>query len=401
MSLSSFRDLKILDFTSLLPGPYATMLLADMGAQVLKVESQKRPDLTRSLEPQKNSKSAVHAYLNRSKLSLDLDLKNPGAQEVILRLLNEYDVIVEGFRPGVMDKLGLGYSQLAKERPDLIYCSITGYGQNGPLCDRAGHDINYLALSGLASYSGRRDSGPCLAGTQIADLAGGSHHAAMSILAAYIHRMKTGEGNYIDISMTDCASSLNAMTAASYLAGGPEPSHQSELLNGASHYDYYQTKDGRYLAVGSLEPQFLMALLQTLGLTQFASGMATGDAKTLRELKEKIREELLKKDLVEWQEIFAKLDACVEPVLNLGEALESAHFKERQLVVDVLDCAGTSFRQLAPPIRFSTASEFKAKAGQRLGENTRAVLLEAGYNSRELEQMLQGGLVGEPGVNRD
>jgi len=211
------KGLKILDFTTLLPGPYATMLLADLGAKVLRMESPTRPDILRGLPPmagEDNPVSAAHATINRNKKSLALNLKDPRAGEIVRRLLAEYDVILEQFRPGIMEKLGLGYESLKQTREDLIYCSITGYGQTGPLKDRAGHDINYLALSGLASHSGRADSGPSLAGTQVADIAGGSHHAAMAILAAAYRRQQSGEGSRIDISMTDCAFALNAISGA-------------------------------------------------------------------------------------------------------------------------------------------------------------------------------------------
>lgn len=195
--------LKILDFTTLLPGPYATQLLADMGAEVLRVESPTRPDLVKLMPPFVGDKScrvsAAHATLNRNKQSISIDLKHEDAKEIIHKLVREYDVVIEQFRPGVMQRLGLDYNSLKKIQQKLIYCSITGYGQTGPLKDRAGHDINYLALSGLASFSGRKETGPVLSGTQIADIAGGSHHAVMAIMAAHIQRMTTNEGQYLDI----------------------------------------------------------------------------------------------------------------------------------------------------------------------------------------------------------
>ncbi|MFW7377452.1 MAG: CaiB/BaiF CoA transferase family protein [Oligoflexus sp.] len=385
--LSSFCDLKILDFTSLLPGPFATMILADLGAEVVKIESASRPDMTRGLPPFQKEKSALHAFLNRSKQSLSLDLKNPEAKEIILRLLAQYDIIVEGFRPGVMTKLGLDYDSLRTVNPRLIYCSISGYGQTGPLRERAGHDINYLALSGLASYSGSKETGPVLMGTQVADIAGGSYHAVMGILAAYIHRLKTDEGQHIDISMTDCATSMNALSAAMFLAGGKEPAIASELLNGGSAYDFYRTKDDRFFAVGSLEPQFFMAFLEVMGLTEHAASYASGKAESIRRVKEKAQEIFLSKSFAEWREIFHRLDACVEPVLTLGEALQSPLAQARNLIVEVQDEAGRSFRQLRTPIQFSQAQDFQAKAGEDLGQSSEKLLQEAGYSTSEIAQL--------------
>ncbi|MFT7111188.1 MAG: alpha-methylacyl-CoA racemase, partial [Psychrobacter glaciei] len=217
-------SLKVLDFSTLLPGPYATLMMADMGAQVLRIESPTRPDLVRALPPMDISgHSAAHSYLNRNKKAMALDLKNPEALGIIHALIAEYDVVVEQFRPGVMARLGLDYPSLKKINPKLIYCSITGYGQTGPLKDRAGHDINYLALSGIADYSRRKNQKPVPQAVQIADIAGGSHHAVMGVLAAVIQRSQTGEGQHLDISMTDCAFSLNAMFASGMLGGEVEP----------------------------------------------------------------------------------------------------------------------------------------------------------------------------------
>jgi len=391
--LQSFEDLKILDFTSLLPGPFATMILADLGARVIKIESPKRPDLTRSLPPLNQGKSAVHALLNRSKQSLGLDLKQIKAKAIILRLLDQYDIIVEGFRPGVMDSLGLGYAALAKTHPNLIYCSISGYGQSGPLKKRAGHDINYLALSGLASYSGRKDHGPSLMGTQVADLAGGSYHAVIGILSAYIHRLKTKQGQHIDISMTDCVTSMNGMAAAILLAGGKEPTLEGDLLNGGSLYDFYKTEDDRYFAVGSLEPQFLMAFLEVMGLSEQLGACLAGKTEIIQEVKRDVTKIFQTKTFQQWREIFGELDACVEPVLTLQEAIDSPNMQARGMIIEIEDGAGRVFKQLRTPIQFSQAKEFTAQAGHELGENSLQVLEAAGFNTQEIASLLSEKVV--------
>ena len=196
------KSLKILDFTSMLPGPLASLYLADLGADVIRIESPERPDPMRSLPPFKDGQSVAHSYLNRSKRSLGLNLKKNQAREIIFRLMEQYDVIIEQFRPGVMERLGLGYRELAAINPKLIYVSLTGYGQFGPYKDKAGHDINYLALAGTASYSGTKEHGPVLSGLQIADMAGGAHHVVMGLLAAVIHRLEQGKGQHLDSQKT-------------------------------------------------------------------------------------------------------------------------------------------------------------------------------------------------------
>ncbi len=264
-------SLKILDFSTLLPGPFASLLLADMGAQVLRVESPTRMDLVRVLPPHVDGTSASHAYLNRNKRCIALDLKQAEAVEVVKQLVQEYDIVLEQFRPGVMDKLGVGYEALKAINPKLIYVSITGYGQTGPLRDRAGHDINYLALAGVASYTGRRETGPLPLGVQLADIGGGSLHGVMGLLAAVIHRQQTGEGQQVDVSMTDCAFSLHGMAGAGYLAAGVEPEMEGLALNGGSFYDYYRTRDGRWFSVGSLEPQFMQQFCAAIGRPELAA----------------------------------------------------------------------------------------------------------------------------------
>src|SRR5690606_975760 len=263
---AALKGLKVLDFSTLLPGPFATLYLADMGAEVVHIESPTRPDLVRLMPPYANGQATAHSYLNRNKQSIALDLKDPKSIELIKAKISDFDIVLEQFRPGVMQRLGLDYAVLAEINPRLIYCSITGYGQTGHYKDRAGHDINYLALSGISGHSGRQDSGPPPMGIQIADVAGGSFHAVMGILSAVIERQRSGQGQYIDISMTDCVVTMNNMAAAASLAGKIQQNAEKGHLNGGTFYDYYQTQDGRYLSVGSLEPQFMSGLATILEL---------------------------------------------------------------------------------------------------------------------------------------
>jgi crotonobetainyl-CoA:carnitine CoA-transferase CaiB-like acyl-CoA transferase len=345
-------SLKILDFSTLLPGPYATMLLADMGADVLRIEAPDRVDLTKVMPPFDGKFGTAFSYLTRGKQTLPLNLKQEGAVNKVKELVKSHDILVEQFRPGVMGRLGIGYETLKAINPRLIYCAITGYGQTGPYKDRAGHDINYLAISGVSSHCGRADSGPPPMGIQIADVAGGSHHAVMGILAAVIQREQTGEGQFIDISMTDAAFAMNAMSGAASLAGRQEQKPETNMLNGGSFYDYYQTSDGRWLSVGSLEPQFSARLCDTLNLTSMKSFALSQNPEHQKKLKAAIKEAISAKTLAEWQLVFASQDACVEPVLTISEAAEHPQMKARDMVIEVDRGDGSMQAQIGCPIRF-------------------------------------------------
>lgn len=386
-------SLKVLDFSTLLPGPFASLLLADLGAEVLRIESPTRPDLMRLLPPRAQGSSAAHAWLNRNKRSLALDLKQPAAIGVIHDLLREYDILIEQFRPGVMERLGLGYDALKAINPRLIYVSISGYGQTGPYRERAGHDINYLAISGLAGTTGRRDSGPALPGVQIADLAGGSLHGVVGLLAAVIQRQHSGEGQQVDVSMTDCAFSLHALGGAAALAGGAAPGLENQPLNGGGFYDYYRTREGRWLAVGSLEPQFLNALCQALGRPELAARGLSQRPEDQQTLKRELAIEIERRDLAECQALFAERDACVEPVLSFDEAVEHPQIRARELVTQVPGPDGP-LRQLACPLKFSAGLPPSRHAGAALGAHGATVLRELGYDEARIQALRESGALG-------
>lgn len=366
---AALTGLKILDFSGLLPGPFATMYLADMGAEVIHIESPTRPDLVRLFAPYVFGQSAAHNYLNRNKQSIALDLKQAENIQLIYDKIQQFDIVLEQFRPGVMQRLGLDYATLSAIHPGLIYCSITGYGQTGDYKDKAGHDINYVALSGIAGHSGRKVSGPPALGIQVADIAGGSMHAMIAILAAVIERQKSGLGQYIDISMTDCVASLNSMAAAASLAGAPQYV-ESELLNGGRFYDYYRTKDDRYLSIGSLEPQFMLGLAEALALPIVAEKAASTATEDRAAVKQAIAAVIEQHDLVYWQSYFAERDLCVEAVLSLDEALHSDLAMQRGWLVDVPVSAGSdqTVPQLACPIKFSRSQMQYQYIGQGVGQ---------------------------------
>ena len=364
----ALSGLKVLDFSTLLPGPFASLYLADMGAEVIHIESATRPDLIRLFPPYANGQATSHSYLNRNKQSITLDLKSPESIQLIHDKIAEFDIVLEQFRPGVMQRLGLDYASLAKINPRLIYCSITGYGQTGDYQQRAGHDINYLALSGIAGHSGRQAGGPPPLGIQVADVAGGSLHALVAILSAVIERQRSGLGQYIDISMTDCAATLNNMAASAVLAAQVPQYAEQSYLNGGTYYDYYETADGRYLSVGSLEPQFMQGLAQILNLPILLEKGASLDPQERLQVKHAIQDKIKTQSFATWQQVFAQYDVCVEPVFTLDEALHSPLAQQRGWTVEVpiQQNAEKTETQLACPIKFSRSQMRYDYIGQAL-----------------------------------
>ena len=391
MLLSS---LKVLDFSTLLPGPFATMMLADMGAEVLRVEAPNRADLTRDLgEKDTDGVSFIHKTLNRSKRSLALDLKSDKAIEIIKSLIKDYDIVVEQFRPGVMKRLGLDYDSLKEINPQLIYCSVTGYGQTGPYKDRAGHDINYLATSGLASYTGTKRSGPLPIGFQIADIAGGSMHAVTGILAAVVYRNKTGLGQYIDISMTDAAFALNAMAGAESLGSQKEAKPEALVLNGGSFYNHYETKDGRHFSVGGLEPPFMKQLCDEIGRPELFKNGLDYSQESQAPLIDALKSAFKSQNFSYWQERFKQIDACVEPTLSILEASKNDQLVARNMTIDVAIDDTRNIKQIACPIKFSAAPASYKFAGASLGKHSIEVLKESGLSEHEISLLLENGVI--------
>lgn len=386
-------SLKVLDFSTLLPGPFGSMILADWGAEVVRVESPTRPDMVRILPPQENGVSAAHSFLNRSKKSLSLDLKKPEGVAVVKQLVKDYDIVIEQFRPGVMDRLGVGYEALREVNPGIIYCSITGYGQTGPYKDRAGHDLNYLSIAGITGYNGRKASGPAPINVQVADVAGGSYHSVMAILAAVVHRHQTGEGQYLDVSMTDAAFSMHALTAPPALVGNMQPALEATQLNGGTFYDCYETSDGRYFSVGGLEPQFFAQFCQALGRPEWAGKGLALNEEIQSQLKQDIAGVMKTRTFAEWSEIFAALDSCTEPVLSFAEACEHPQIQARELLVDVPAGEGVTQKQLASPVKFSGTQPEYRHTGSPLGAHTDQVLKDAGMSEEQVAELRRVGAI--------
>lgn len=387
--MGALTGYKVLDFSTLLPGPFATMTLADLGAEVIKISAPNRADLVRDWPPvvEGTEVTGTQAWLGRNKKTMQLNLKEPLSVEAVKRLVKDYDIVVEQFRPHVMERLGIGYEQLKKENPRIIYCSITGYGQNGPYAEKAGHDINYVSRAGVAASAGRKDSGPALYNFQIADVAGGSMNAVIAILAAIIYREKTGKGQYIDISMEDCVVPFNSMDGAAYFAGGKVPAREEGFLNGGGIYDFYETKDGGYMSVGSLEPKFFAALCDTLGYPEWRDGKILKEDPAL--VKRTLREKFLTKTRDEWTEIFKDRDACVEPVLSMKEASLDEHLKERGMwpQLEIPLSGGKKITEMGSPIRLSECPPEYRHAGYPEGYHTVEILTSLGYSEDDIKKM--------------
>ena len=334
-----------------------------------------------------SSASALFLSLNRGKRSIRLDLKVREGRDVLLRLVRDADVLLESFRPGVLDRLGVGYERLREENPGLVYCAITGYGQDGPDRGRAGHDIDYLARAGILGLSGARDGAPTLAATQIADVGGGAQMAAFAILAALRERDRSGEGQLVDVSMTRGAQSWLAMLAARHLADGAVPRRgELELAGGLPCYRVYACADG-WVALGALEPKFWLALCDGLGRDdlrerQFDPAVA-GELETAFAARTR----------AEWAAFDDAHGCCLEPVLDLDEALERAP----EAVVEVEQPGATApVRLLGPPVGFSRTPADGTRPGPALGADTDAVLRAAGYDDDAIAALKAAGAVAGP-----
>ncbi|MGI8596513.1 MAG: CaiB/BaiF CoA transferase family protein [Thermoleophilaceae bacterium] len=391
---------RVLDLSRLLPGGFCSLLLADFGADVLKLEDTGMGDYVRWSPPfhegaDDSAASALFLALNRGKRSIRVNLREDAGREVLLRLVREHDVLLESFRPGVLDRLGVGYERLREENPALVYCAISGYGQDGPLRDRVGHDTNYLALTGLLGLTGEPGGPPVQAGGQIADLGGGALMAAFGILAALRERGRSGLGQLVDVSMADGALSWLAMSAASRLAGGRKPERgHTELAGGLACYRPYACRDGGYVALGALEPKFWQELCRGIDRedlleAQFAPPDSDAHAELERVFLERTREE--------WTAFAAEHPCCLEPVLDLDEALESELVHARGMVVE-LDQPGAQapVRQLGSPVKMSRTPARPPTPGPALGEHTADVLAAIGYSEEEIAALEESGAVAGP-----
>lgn len=388
------EGIKILDCTRLLPYQYCTMLLGDLGAEVLKIEEPKEGDYGRWGDAARTYESDVFVIANRNKKSLKLNLKHEKGKEILKKLAVEYDLLIESFRPGVMDRLGVGYEDLKKVNPAIIYCSSTGFGQTGPYKMRVGHDINYLGYSGILACTGEQTGKPIIPGIPIGDMAGGGIFTAMVILSAIVWRERTGRGQYIDVSQADVLVSLNIRNIAEVLAQRKGRTSRPVDLRGFSLcYNVYKTSDGKFVAIGSVEPKFWRNFCKIVGREDWVENhlLRYEDGS---EATEEMKKLFASKTRKEWEEIFEQVDSCITPVLTTEETLENEHFKERGMITTMADPhRGGETVQLGFPAKFSDKLNFKRSPAPFFGEHTTEVLSGIGYDLEQIENLRNEGVI--------
>ena len=387
--LQALEGIRILDLSRMLPGPYCSMMLADLGAEVIKVEEPKIGDPTRYSPPIIDGQSAPFAQVNRNKKSIAIDLKQPEGRDIFLKLASTADVVLEQFRPGVVDRLGIGYATVAELNPQTIYCSLTGFGQDGPHRERSGHDLNYLALSGVLGLTTDERGKPVIPGVQVADLAG-AMIAGFAILAALLARERTSRGQYLDVSMFDVMLSMLPIPAAHHFAGKTIPVGGKYVLSGQyPFYNVYETSEGAFMTLGALEPKFWANFCRKVGrddliARQFDSGEQRDD------LFEAVGVIFKSRTQSEWVELMRDADCCCEPVLSISEAFEHEQTRAREMVLEIKDA---KFKQLGFSYKMSATPPRDKNPAPALGQNTDELLAALGISEQERARLHRAGVI--------
>jgi alpha-methylacyl-CoA racemase len=386
--LSGYR---ILDLTRLLPGGFATGLLADLGADIIKVERPGAGDRMRSEQPRVGVTSAHTWVTDRNKRSIAIDLKDSRGLAAFKLLVREADALIEGFRPGVTARLGISYADLRALNRRLVYCSISGYGQDGPLAAAAGHDINYIGRAGILSVTGPADGAPAIPGVQIADLAGGALMSLVGLLSGLLAASATGEGDHVDVSMTDGAFSLLSIHLGVFFASGEPPRREGMRLNGRFPcYNVYECADGEWITVGAIEEQFFSLLCETIGRPDLVGTRLDETAVPVW------RDVFLSRTAADWLESLESTDACVGPVNDFARAVADRQLRHRRMVVTLDQVGGGSSLQVGTPIKLRRRSPAIRHPARQLGQDTRACLAEAGLSGAEIDALLEAGVVAIP-----
>ena len=386
-------DIQVLELAGMIPGPYATMLLADLGADVIKVEEPTSGDYQREFGPETEGVNHRFANYNRNKRSIAIDLKNERGREILLELAEESDALLEGFRPGVVDRLGIGYEEISERNPSIIYCSLSGYGQDGPYREWIGHDINYLGIAGLLAMTGQEDGPPVPPGYPVSDFAGGVF-AAFSILAAIRERDRTGEGDYLDVSMTDVAASWSSQLLPA-VSQGEEPTRGRTLVTGEDPaYSVYECADGKYVTIGALEPTFWKNLCRELSIEEYATKDRSNP-----EVREKIRAKLssifAEKTRDEWLKTLDETEIPIGPVNAPDETLREDEQIDARKLLSEQRVNGAELPIVTFPVQFDSEPETIRSAAPGHGADTKGLLEDLGFSREEIEGLLDDGVVAD------
>ena len=390
-----FNGVTILDLSRLLPGPYCSLLFADLGARVIKIEEPGLGDYYRTTSPfwGESGIGAGYLQLNRNKESLTLNLKTEEGKTIFRKLVERAHVLVESFRPGVMERLGLGAEALMSLNPALIYCAITGYGQDGPYRDRVGHDINYMGYAGALSVTGERGRSPLMPGVQVADLGGGALFAAFSIASALYHRQITGQGQFIDVAMTDGVVSWLSVYFGPFFATGRVPERGEERLNGGwVCYGVFETKDGQFVTLGALEPKFWGNFCRLVGREEWIALQYEGGPRR-DALEAELRALFKNKTRAEWLALLNSADVCAGPVHDLDEVIKDPQLQARGLFASVQHPDIGTLPQIAFPVKLSATPATIRTPPPELGEQTEAIIRELGYSSEEVARLRDAGVI--------
>lgn len=390
--MTLLSGVRVLDLSLQLPGPFCTMMMADYGAEVVKID-EPSPRARNPFAAEDPGTGPLDRYLNRGKKSVTLNLKSAEGQEIFRKMAATADVVVEGFRPGVVKRLGVDYETLSAANPGLVYCSISGYGQTGPMRDVAGHDVNYLSYAGVLGLSGRPEVPPTLLPVQVGDVYGGSMMALSGILMALLSRQRTGKGAWIDISMTDGSVASLAIPASNLLGGGiPQERGALPLAGMLPCYDAYRCADGGYVSLGGLEPWFWKKLVTRLGREDFDE-LQYAAGESAEGVRRDLQAIFLGKTRDEWIRLFEGEDVCISPVLSLDEAMSHPNTVARRMVVDVGSPLGGTEPQLGLPIKIAGEEERAPGRAPRLGEHDDPVLEELGYSGEEIAGLRARGVI--------
>lgn len=390
------EGIKILDLSRLAPGPFCSMMLGDMGADVLLVEAPAEGKMGAMAvlgRPTDREKAAAYNILARNKRSIVLNLRDDEARDIFYKLAETADVVLEGFRPGVVKRLGVDYDTLSKRNPRIVYCSLSGFGQTGPYSQLVGHDINYISVGGALGMIGWPDTPPAIPMNIIADFAGGGMHAAYGILAALLARERTGRGQYVDIAMSDGVLYLLASLVGGVLQGGASPSRGGTLLNGSvPHYNVYECADGGWISLGSLEPHFFANLCKAMECEQYIPHQY--DPSKREEIAQCFRERFKTRPRDEWFKLLSQTDICAGPVYSLAEALEDPHNLARQMVVEVDHPTLGKVKSLGVGTKLSDTPGSVRTTAPHAGQHTDEVLASIGFDAAAIAALRDRKVVG-------